>query len=154
MTDFRGQDLSGARFEEVDLRGAQFRDATLAGATFHWVANLDPTAVPTPARIVGRMSFANPDTDRVYVLGDQQPGLPNATVASLWLIPAAAAAAPSADAIAGVPPVWRRNSLGKNQRDYDQCIAVDVVGGVDRVYLGGNVAGSGASVWWNRLSSE
>lgn len=117
------------------------------GATFHWVANLDPTAVPTPARIVGRMSFANPDTDRVYVLGDQQPGLPNATVASLWLIPAAAAAAPSADAIAGVPPVWRRNSLGKNQRDYDQCIAVDVVGGVDRVYLGGNVAGSGASVW-------
>ena len=37
MTDFRGQDLSGARFEEVDLRGAQFRDATLAGATFHWV---------------------------------------------------------------------------------------------------------------------
>lgn len=37
MTDFRGQDLSGAQFEEVDLRGAQFRDATLAGATFHWV---------------------------------------------------------------------------------------------------------------------
>ncbi len=50
MTDFRGQDLAGARFEEVDLRGAQFRDATLSGATFHWV-DLSGVRI-TAARVV------------------------------------------------------------------------------------------------------
>ncbi|MEQ7008576.1 hypothetical protein ABN028_20595 [Actinopolymorpha sp. B17G11] len=116
------------------------------GTTFHWVAGLDPTAsgaVP----IVGRMSFANPEADRVYVLGDRQPAAPTATVATVWRIETAAAATPSADLIAGVPVVWVGNSLGKNQRDYDQAIAVDVVGGVDRVYLGGNTGPGGASLW-------
>ncbi len=50
MTDFRGQDLGGSRFEEVDLRGAQFRDATLSGATFHWV-DLSGVRI-TAARVV------------------------------------------------------------------------------------------------------
>jgi hypothetical protein len=116
------------------------------GTTFHWVAGLDPTAsgaVP----MVGRMSFANPEADRVYVLGDRQPAAPTATVATVWRIETAAAAAPSADPIAGVPVVWVGNSLGKKQRDYDQAIAVDVVGGVDRVYLGGNTGPGGASLW-------
>ncbi|HZC26437.1 MAG TPA: hypothetical protein VE287_05395, partial [Actinopolymorphaceae bacterium] len=117
------------------------------GATFHWVTNLDPTATGV-ASIVGRMSFANPEADRVYVLGDRElRQTPYTTVASLWRIPAAGGATPTAEAIAGVPEVWHTNSLGKNQRDYDQAIAVDVVGGVDRVYLGGNTAPDGASVW-------
>jgi hypothetical protein len=113
------------------------------GGSFQWVTNLSPAA-----RIVGRMSLANAEgTDRVYVLGDVQPGAPGTTTAKVWQITGASGAAPSATPVGGVPPVWRRNSLGKNQRDYDQCIAVDVVGGVDRLYLGGNVAGPGASVW-------
>lgn len=37
MTDFRGQDLSDAQFEEVDLSRARFRDASLRDASFHWV---------------------------------------------------------------------------------------------------------------------
>ena len=37
MTDFRGQDLADAQFEEVDLSRAQFRDVSLRDASFHWV---------------------------------------------------------------------------------------------------------------------
>ncbi|WP_328994356.1 hypothetical protein OG394_07940 [Kribbella sp. NBC_01245] len=124
--------------------GVAFSDD--AGLTFHWVTNLDPTAVGA-VPIVGRMSFANPAADRVYVLGDRQTGAPTATDAAVWRIPAAAAATPTADLLTGVPMVWLRNSLGKNQRDYDQTIAVDIVAGVDRIYLGGNVASPSASVW-------
>ena len=37
MTEFRGQDLTGAVFDEVDLREARFRQADLRGARFHTV---------------------------------------------------------------------------------------------------------------------
>ncbi|GAA2760088.1 hypothetical protein [Actinopolymorpha rutila] len=116
------------------------------GASFHWVAGLDPTASGAMP-LVGRMSLAVAEADRVYVLGDQQPGAPSATVAGVWRIAAAASATPTAESIAGVPTVWQGNSLGKNQRDYDQTIAVDVVGGVDRIYLAGNTSDAGASLW-------
>ncbi len=116
------------------------------GATFHWVAGLDPTAAGAMP-LVGRMSLTVAEADRVYVLGDQQPGAPAATVAGVWRIPSAAGATPTAESIAAVPPVWHTNSLGRNQRDYDQTIAVDVVSGVDRVYLGGNTSDAGASLW-------
>ena len=35
MTDFEGQDLSGARFEDVRLAGARFRNVDLQGARFN-----------------------------------------------------------------------------------------------------------------------
>lgn len=127
--------------------GVAFSDD--AGLTFHWVTNLDPTAIAVP--IVGRMSFANPAADRVYILGDRQTGAPTATDAAIWRIPSANAATPTADLLTGVPMVWLRNPLGRNQRDFDQTIAVDVVTiagvDVDRIYLGGNVAAPSASVW-------
>jgi len=37
VTDFTGQNLTGARFEDVYLTGARFRDVDLSGARFHLV---------------------------------------------------------------------------------------------------------------------
>jgi uncharacterized protein YjbI with pentapeptide repeats len=37
VTDFNGQNLSGARFEDVDLTGAQFHDVDLSGARLRLV---------------------------------------------------------------------------------------------------------------------
>ncbi|HEY1346827.1 MAG TPA: DinB family protein [Streptosporangiaceae bacterium] len=37
MTDFTGENLTGARFEDVYLTGARFRDVDLSGARFHLV---------------------------------------------------------------------------------------------------------------------
>ncbi|HZN18185.1 MAG TPA: hypothetical protein VFB84_08385 [Micromonosporaceae bacterium] len=106
------------------------------GATFRWVANLDMTTMAPPA--VGRISLALAEAARVYVTGDLASGAPGHTPA-LWRVSDMAAAAPTATAVPGVPAdLW---SAGGNQRDWDQCIAIDVVPGappVDRVYLGGS----------------
>ena len=122
------------------------------GATFHWVTGLNPS-VAGAQKGIGRMSLANPAADRVYVLGERRQLVPVVSdIPSLWRVETMNAAAPAADRVAGVPPLWTRASTGKNQRDYDQAIAVDVVGGTDRVYLAGNVIVLGptqhaASVW-------
>ncbi|HEU4426500.1 MAG TPA: hypothetical protein VFR67_28505 [Pilimelia sp.] len=117
------------------------------GVTYHWVTNLDPT-VAGAHRGIGRMSLASPESDRVYVLGERHRPAPPANIQSLWRVPSMTAATPTADLVGGMPDIWTGNpTTGKNQRDYDQAIAVEVVGGVDRVYLGGNYRGPASSVW-------
>lgn len=132
----------------VARSGVAFSDDL--GATFTWVTGLDPTAAGAEPGI-GRMSVANPAADRVYVLGERHTAAapPDTDKASVWQIPAMAGATPTATLLTGVPSIWTRSSAtGKNQRDYDQALAAEVVGGVDRVYLGGNFGSSGtASVW-------
>jgi hypothetical protein len=108
------------------------------GVTFHWVTGLDPTAaVAEPG--IGRMSFAQPAPSRLYVLGERHRTLPPvADLASVWRLDPTAAA-PAAALLTGVPAVWFRLDSGKNQRDYDQAIAVDpVTAATDRLYLAGN----------------
>jgi hypothetical protein len=118
------------------------------GSSWHWVQNIDPTAVGAQ-KAMGRMSLANPESDRVYVLGERRVGAVDTP--SLWRIPSVTAAAPRGDVVGNMPAVWTRAPTGKNQRDYDQALTVDVQGGVDRVYLGGNFHIVGfdakASVW-------
>jgi hypothetical protein len=119
------------------------------GATFKWVTNLNPRAAGAEPGI-GRMSFANPESDRVYVLGERRQPAPLADFPSLWRVEHMTAATPAADLVGGMPDLWSRSpGTGKNQRDYDQALAVEVVAGVDRVYLGGNWHTSpiDASVW-------
>lgn len=107
------------------------------GATFHWVTNLDMTTMAPQA--VGRTCLALAEAARVYVLGDLATGGPGNTPA-LWRVPDMVAATPTATPVTGVPAdLW--SFAGGNQRDWDQCIAVDVIAGappVDRVYLGGS----------------
>jgi hypothetical protein len=122
------------------------------GVSWHWVDGLDPT-VAAADKAMGRMSLANPEADRVYVLGERKHRTPPPVtdIQSLWRIAAMNAASPVAQLVSGMPTeLWRRGSTGRNQRDYDQAIAVDVVAGVDRVYLAGNtrwVDGWVASLW-------
>jgi hypothetical protein len=93
------------------------------------------------------MSFAKPAASRVYVLGERRRLAPAADLASVWRIDPISAATPSATLLTGVPEVWRRAPTGKNQRDYDQAIAVDPVSATtDRVYLGGNFVLRGAVI--------
>lgn len=127
------------------------------GATYRWVTGLDPKAVGAEPGI-GRMSFSMPAPTRLYVLGERHQTVPAAAdLPSVWRIDPTAAA-PAATLLTGVPDVWTRSkTTGKNQRDYDQAIAVDeAVPGTDRVYLGGNFLERGlvisptlmpASVW-------
>lgn len=113
------------------------------GVTFRPVPTLNQPVVP----VRGRLSMAlAPGTRRAYVLGD------NAGAASVWRIPDLAASPPVATPVGPVPTVWG-NPLSATSRDYDQALAVDVVAGTDRLYLGGSVTmprpstNWGASLW-------
>jgi hypothetical protein len=93
-------------------------------------------ALTNPVAITGHVSIAAAG-NTVYAIGETG-GNP-----ALWRVADATVAAPTADdvgtpgAATGVPAtLW--NVAGGNQRDYDQCIAVDTVGAVHRVYLGGS----------------
>lgn len=89
-----------------------------------------------------RVSLAHATGDRIYVLGETG-GAP-----TVWQVPSVSVAAPAGAVVAGTPA-----NLWGTQRDYDQAIAVDVVGGTDRVFLGGSVIQPtpadqwGASLW-------
>jgi hypothetical protein len=94
-----------------------------------------PLPLTNPVPITGYLSLAATG-NTVYALGETG-GNP-----ALWRVADATVAAPTADdvgtpgAAGGVPPtLW---NAGSSQRDYDQCIAVDTVGAVHRVYLGGS----------------
>lgn len=98
---------------------------------------------PPTLTIDGVMSLAVATGNRVYLLGESG-GAP-----SLWQVPDATVAAPAVTAV----PVLPANLWG-TQRDYDQAVAVDVVAGTDRVYVGGSAAQPrppntdfGASLW-------
>lgn len=111
--------------------------STDAGATFRSVAF---GASPPVTR--SRTSLAAAGNTRVYVLGEQAGPTPD-----VWQIPTvtvAPPAAPAATAIGGLPA-----NLWPGQRDYDQAIAVDVVGGNDRVYVGGSVVVPGGGTEWS-----
>jgi len=118
------------------------------GATYHWVTNLNPGA-PSAHKGIGRMSLANPADDRVYVLGERRQPAPPKNIQSLWQVDHMNAATPTATVVGGLKDIWTPAPTGKNQRDYDQALAVEVVGVVDRVYLGGNYhpVTFAASVW-------
>lgn len=92
---------------------------------------------PPTLQIVGSMSLAVATGNRVYVLGETG-GAP-----TLWQIPDVSVAAPAVNAVPGLPA-----NLWGAQRDYDQAIAVDVVAGTDRVYVGGSTAKPRPSVDW------
>jgi hypothetical protein len=118
----------------IDSKGVAFSDDL--GVSWRGVTGLDPKTPPLP---VGRISLANPTGTRLYALGER-PG----SVPTLWQIPVASAAVPAAAIVVGVPP-----ALWGGQRDYDQAIAVDVVGAVDRVYLGGSTVQAAAGGNWS-----
>jgi hypothetical protein len=104
------------------------------GATFAFVSGLDGV-------VEGRLSLAAAG-DWVYVLGERPPGGGQPRRPTLWRFPATAAT-PTAVVVLGVP-----RTLWGGQRDYDQAIAVDVVGTDHLVYLGGStVQPTGSSVW-------
>jgi hypothetical protein len=122
------------------------------GQTFQWLTGAsNPVA---RASIQGFSSLANPaGTSRVYVLSAlPPPAVPNPPrdTPALFRVAdmtPAAPASPVAVQVPGTPPL-----LWPGQRDYDQAIAVDAVGGVDRVYLGGSFfdlgqTDFGASLW-------
>ncbi len=95
-------------------------------------ATVTPLPLTNPVPITGHLSLAATGTT-VYALGETG-GNP-----ALWRVADATVAAPTADdvgtpgAATGVPA-----TLWGTQRDYDQCVAVDTVGAVHRVYLGGS----------------
>lgn len=95
-------------------------------------AAVTPLALTNPVAITGHVSLAATG-NTVYAIGETG-GNP-----ALWRVADATVAAPTADDVGtpggagGVPA-----TLWGTQRDYDQCIAVDVVGAVQRVYFGGS----------------
>jgi hypothetical protein len=107
-----------------------------SGATFRSVGFGANPPVPS-----SRTSLAAVGT-RVYVLGEQAGPTPE-----VWQIPSvvvAAPASPVATPIGGLP-----GDLWPNQRDYDQAIAVDTVGGNDRIYVGGSVVQPFPNAEWS-----
>ena len=121
--------------------------STDGGASFGWLAGCNNAVAATGVQ--GRSSLALvPGTSRLYVLTGlaatvaAQPDTP-----ALFRVADVTVATPLAQPVGGVPI-----ALWGAQRDYDQAIAVDVVGGTDRVYLGGSFfdlgqADFGASLW-------
>jgi len=108
----------------VDGFGAIWTDDL--GATVH---NINFTVAPF---INGHVSLAATG-NRVYLLAE------DAGAPQLWRITDATVAAPAADDVrASGANVSLPATLWGTQRDYDQCIAVDTVAGVDRVYVGGS----------------
>ena len=108
----------------VSGRGLVFSDNLGAAVT--------PLPLTNPVAITGHLSLAATG-NTVYAIGETG-GNP-----ALWRVADATVAAPTADdvgtpgAATGVPA-----TLWGTQRDYDQCIAVDTVGPVQRVYFGGS----------------
>ena len=111
------------------------------GLSFSWVAGCNTAA---GVLIQGTSSLAlSPGTTTVYVLtalpappAPPPPATAAADTPALFQVPdmVPAAGNPQATQVNGVPA-----SLWGTQRDYDQAIAVDRVGGTaDRVYLGGS----------------
>ena len=116
-------------------------------ATFTWLAGCNNPLAATGIQGTSSLAMA-PGSNRLYVLTGLAP-----TVAAQPDTPAVfrvadiTVAAPAVQTVGGVPI-----DLWGGQRDYDQAIAVDVVAGTDRVYLGGsffdlNQADFGASLW-------
>jgi hypothetical protein len=135
---------AGARIVvTIRRRGVAFSDDN--GTTFTWVNGCSPLPAPG-ASIRGSSSLALvPGTNRLYVLaGLPPPPAPPPPAPqpfdtpSLFQIADITVAAPAAVPVNGVPA-----TLWGTQRDYDQAIAVDRVGGTDRVYLGGSTVWGG-----------
>jgi len=105
------------------------------------LVNIAASQAPT-VQIDGVMSLAVATGNRAYLLGETG-GAP-----TLWQIPDISIAAPTLTVVPGLPA-----NLWGTQRDYDQALAVDVVGGTDRVYVGGSTVKPrpttdwGASLW-------
>jgi hypothetical protein len=114
--------------------GAAF--STNNGTSWTWVNGCSPLPAPG-SQIQGRTSLAEvAGTNRVYVLAPlPPPGGPNPPpdTPALFQIADITVAAPAAVNVANVPA-----GLWGGQAWYDQCLAVDRIGGVDRVYLGGS----------------
>jgi hypothetical protein len=141
---------NGRLYVAIRGRGVAFSDNL--GATFTWVTGLSmaiPPAAFVPSAVRGRLSLARSPGGNLYVLGEDNVAQPTA-----WQIANPTAAAPAAVAAPGLPTGLDTNGnpvLWGTQRDYDQSIAVDQVGGVDRVAVGGSVIWTGtdwsASLW-------
>lgn len=134
----------------IDSQGVAFSDDM--GATFTWVSGLAmaiPPAAAVPSKVQGYLSLARSPGGAVYILGEDDWSQP-----TVWQIADPSAALPVAVAAPGLPTGVDDNGnpvLWGTQRDYDQAIAVDQVGGVDRVAVGGSVVWTGtewcASLW-------
>lgn len=121
--------------------------STNNGATFTWVAGCNNPVAATGIQGISSLALA-PGSNRLYVLtGLAQTVAAQPDTPALFQIADITAAPPVAQAVGGVPI-----ALWGAQRDYDQAIAVDVVAGTDRVYLGGSFfdlgqTDFGASLW-------
>lgn len=134
----------------VALNGLGVAFSDDAGQNFAWVTGCNLPVSGTG--IQGRSSLAlAPGTNRLYVLTalppPPAPPAPPPDVPALFQVADITVAAPAAVQVGNVPP-----ALWGGQRDYDQAITVDVVAGVDRVYLGGSFfdlgqTDFGASLW-------
>jgi hypothetical protein len=74
MTDFRDQDLTGARFERVDLRGASFRRVRLADARLR---SVDLTGADIRAAFLHRTRMRGVELQDVEITGELQNVLVN-----------------------------------------------------------------------------
>jgi hypothetical protein len=113
----------------------------------------DPTTPQVPIAALsapavnfnGRISLARvAGTDRVYVLGETNPGLRP----SLFQVADIIGAPETVAVVPGVPSdLFGDPTDPPTQADYDQAIAVENVGGNDRIYLGGSTV-------WPRNTSD
>jgi hypothetical protein len=131
-----GARANGRIVVALGSQGVAFSDNL--GANWTWVTGLSGIVAPQP---VGRLSIALATGPRLYVLGELA-GPPVAP--TLWQIPDISVAAPAATMVPGVPA-----NLWGTQRDYDQALAVDVVGGLDLIYLGGSTVAPSAGANWS-----
>jgi len=67
MTEFREQDLTGARFERVDLRGATFREVRLNDAQLH---DVDLTGVQVRGSLISRARLRGVELVDVEIYGE------------------------------------------------------------------------------------
>jgi len=118
----------------VDSFGVAF--STNNGTSWTWVNGCSPLPAPG-SQVQGRTSLAEvAGTNRLYVLTPlPPPAVPNppTDTPALFQIADITVAAPVAASVANVPA-----ALWGGQAWYDQCVAAERVGALDRVYLGGN----------------
>ncbi|MFC7496388.1 MULTISPECIES: hypothetical protein [unclassified Nocardioides] len=132
--------IGGRIVVAIDQQGVAFSDDT--GTTFNWLNGCSPPGT----NIQGFSSLSLvPGTNTLYILTatpPPPPPPPPAAAASdtpaLFQVADITVAAPAAVNVNGVPA-----DLWGTQRDYDQAIATERVGGVDRVYLGGSTVWGG-----------
>src|SRR5688572_20439155 len=67
MTEFREQDLTGARFERVDLRGATFREVRLNDAHLR---DVDLTGVQVRGSLISRARLRGVELVDVEIYGE------------------------------------------------------------------------------------